>query len=159
MRRPALSVEAGHSRIADIGKATADRPLKPQISRAMNGPGIFQNWTKGALADAFIHQQNGIGLGVHASRLRGNYGEAGSVITGCIGLVSPGMLRNASDIGVIHIVDIDENVLIIGAIHKPSQAKLFLIAQTNRSTSFGFGFGQRGQQHRRQDGNDGDDDE
>ena len=52
----------------------------------------------------------------------------------------------------------DESVIVIDVVHLPGQHQLLAIAHTHDALSFGLRLGQCGQQHARQNGNNGDDD-
>ena len=67
------------------------------------------------------------------------------------------MLGHAGHVGGIHIVHVDQDVLVVGDIHLPGQTQLLLTVQTHGRGRFGLGLGQRRQQHRRENGDDGND--
>ena len=67
------------------------------------------------------------------------------------------MLHLPRDVGIVKVVHVHEDILVVVGIHDPGQCQLFVVVETGGAQRLLFGLGQRRQQQRRQDGNDGDD--
>ena len=75
--------------------------------------------------------------------------------TPCVGIVASGRRKTGLIIAVVG----GNPVRIIAGVHIPSQAHLLSVAEAPDSLGFGLGFAERGEQHAREDGDNGDDDE
>jgi len=95
------------------------------------------------LAVPGVEQINGIGIvGVVRTRTRGSEPTSYPIaaVLNVVGLILPFVPR--------------DKVPVVVSVHEPPQFELPQVVQALDTLSFKFSLGERGQQHRRQDGND-----
>ena len=73
------------------------------------------------------------------------------------GLGSFGHIPLDPDIGIVHRIGFRQVVIVIILVHHPTNAELTQVREATGALRLGLGLRQRGQQQRRQDGNNGDD--